>query len=203
MAKPKGTGTSSYERINIALAATSEFKEYEDSFKRLVKSARVDHVSYEKLSMSSSIDGMPDHRFEVAVGDRRVDELRFKDPESVHLAVEHIVTLPSLEPVLSTFGKKVRTYFCKEDAVRERFLVYARNLLADKNSGLIEEANRRIASQAQRLLDSGHVQEGRRVAYENEAVDEIRTVLLKFRNIRREALKRAIDEFIVHDVTDG
>ncbi len=203
MAKPKGTGTSSYERINQALAGTSEFKEYEEAFKRLVKSVRVDGVSYEKLGMSSSLDGMPDHHFEVAVGERRVPELRFKDLDQVRVSVEHIVTADSLKPVLECFGKKVPTFFCKEEQVAGRFLTFARERLGEKCPGILEEARMRLVSQAQSMISSGHVQEGRMVAYENEAVDEIRTVLLKFRNIRKEALKRAIDEFIVHDVTSS
>jgi len=202
MAKPKGTGTPSYERICLGLASTSEFQEYERSFIQLVMSARVDGISFEKLAGSSREDGLPDHRYEVACGRNRVPGFRFREPGDLKMNVDALVTPDSLAPVLAVFGTKVRTYFCKEDAVREHFVKYARSLLCDRHVKTVQEAEARIAQQAKNLAESGRLEEGRMVAFENEAVDEIRDVLLKFRNIRREALKRALDEFIVHDVTN-
>lgn len=203
MAKPKGTGIPSYGRINDALVATSEFKEFEESFKALVRSMRIDGLTYEKLGVSNSHDGLPDYRFEVAVGDRRVPEFRFQDADGIRLNIDFILDERSIAPVMEQFGegKKVRTFNCNRDKVATHFLAHARTVLTSKNAGLIEDARRRLASQAKSMIDSGHVHEGRMKAYESEAVDEIRSVLIKYRNIRKEALKRAIDEFIVHDVT--
>lgn len=202
MAKPKGTGTPSYERICLGLTATTEFLEYERSFLQLVASARVDGLSFEKLATSVRDDGMPDHRFEVTCGRVRIPGFKFREPGDLKLNVDALVTPESLAPVLATFGTKVRTFFCKEDAVRERFVKHVRDLFAKKHAHHLTEAEARIAQQAKSLAESGRLEEGRMVAYENEAVDEIRSVLLKFRSIRRDALKRALDEFIVHDVTD-
>lgn len=202
MAKPKGTGTPSYERICLGLAATTEFLEYERSFLQLVASARVDGLSFEKLATSVRDDGMPDHRFEVTCGRVRVPGFRFREPGDLKMNVDALVSPESLAPVLATFGTKVRTFFCKEAAVKDHFVKHVRELFSKKHAKVLSDAESRISQQAKALAESGRLEEGRMVAYENEAVDEIRTVLLKFRNIRREALKRALDEFVVHDVTD-
>lgn len=202
MAKPKGTGIPSYERICAALAATEEFAAYDRDFVRRVQSARVDNIAFEKLAESSRGDGMPEHRFEVACGKERIAAFSFREPGTLRLSVDALVTVESLAPVMSVFGKKVMTFNCKEDLVRDKFVKHVRQLMLDRHPGVIAEAETRITEQAKGLLTSGRVERDRQVAYENEAVEEIRTVLLKYRNIRREALKRAIDEFIVHDVTD-
>jgi len=202
MAKPKGTGTPSYERICLGLSATTEFLEYERGFLQLVASARVDGLSFEKLSASVREDGMPDHRFEVTCGRVRVPGFRFCEPGDLRLNVDALVTPESLAPVLATFGTKVRTFFCKEDAVKDRFVKHVRELFVKRHSKALTEAEARITQQSKALAESGRLEEGRLVAYENEAVDEIRSVLLKFRSIRKEALKRAIDEYIVHDVSE-
>lgn len=202
MAKPKGTGIPSYERICIALAATEEFAVYERDFVKRILSARVDNVTFEKLAESSRGDGMPEHRFEVACGKERISAFSFREPGQMKLNVDALVTVESLAPVMAQFGKKVMTFNCKEDLVREKFVKHVRSALLERHPGVIAEAEARIAEQATGLLTSGRVEKDRQVAYENEAIEEIRTVLLKYRNIRREALKRAIDEFIVHDVTD-
>lgn len=202
MAKPKGTGIPSYERICAALAATDEFAAYEKDFVKRILSARVDNIAFEKLAESSRGDGMPEHRFEVACGKERIASFSFRDPGKLKVNVDALVTAESLAPVMSLFGNKVKTFNCRDDLVREKFVKHARQVLLDRHPGIIAEAEARIAEQAQGLLSSGRVEKDRQVAYENEAVDEIRTVLLKYRNIRREALKRAIDEFIVHDVSE-
>jgi hypothetical protein len=202
MAKPKGTGIPSYERICVALAATEEFAAYERDFVKRVLSARVDNVSFEKLAESSRGDGMPEHRFEVACGKDRIAAFSFREPGKLKIDVESLVTAESLIPVMAVFGKKVRTFNCREELVKDKFVKHARQVLLDRHPGIIAEAEARISEQAQGLLTSGRVDKDRQVAYENEAVEEIRTVLLKYRNIRREALKRAIDEFIIHDVTE-
>lgn len=202
MAKPKGTGIPSYERICVALAATEEFAAYERDFVKRILSARVDNVAFEKLAESSRGDGMPEHRFEVACGKERIAAFSFREPGQLKINVDSIVTVESLTPVMALFGKKVMTFNCKEDLVKDKFVKHARTVLLERHPGAIAEAETRIAEQANGLLKSGRVEKDRQVAYENEAVDEIRTVLLKYRNIRREALKRAIDEFIVHDVSE-
>jgi hypothetical protein len=165
-------------------------------------SARVDGLSFEKIAGSSREDGMPDHRYEVACGRNRIPGFRFQEPGDLRMNVDALVTPESLAPVLDVFGTKVRTYFCKKDAVQAHFVTYVRTILRDRYAKTLREAEVRIAQQAKSLADSGRLEEGRMVAFENEAVDEIRDVLLKFRNIRKEALKRALDEFIVHDVTN-
>lgn len=202
MAKPKGTGIPSYERICAALAATEEFAAYERDFVKRVLSARVDNVTFEKLAESSRGDGMPEHRFEVACGKERIAGFSFREPGQLKLNVDALVTVESLAPVMALFGKKVMTFNCKEDLVREKFVKHVRAVLLERHPGILVEAETRISEQATGLLTSGRVEKDRQVAYENEAVEEIRTVLLKYRNIRREALKRAIDEFIIHDVTE-
>lgn len=202
MAKPKGTGIPSYERICIALAATEEFADYERDFVKRVLSARVDNVTFEKLAESSRGDGMPEHRFEVACGKERIAGFSFREPGQLKINVDLLITVDSLAPVMAAFGKKVMTFNCREDLVKDKFVKHARTVLLDRHPGILTEAEARISEQATGLLTSGRVEKDRQVAYENEAVEEIRTVLLKYRNIRREALKRAIDEFIVHDVSE-
>ena len=139
----------------------------------------------------------------VTCGRVRVSGFKFREPGDLKMSVDALVTTESLAPVLATFGTKVRTFFCKEAAVKDHFITHVRDLFSKKHARALSEAEARIAQQARALAESGRLEEGRMIAYENEAVDEIRTVLLKFRSIRKEALKRAIDEYIVHDVSEN
>lgn len=204
MAKPKGTGTPSYDRINEGLAATAEFKEFEKTFLKSLGTVHVDGVHFKKLAESQRQDGLPSHYFNVSVGNDRVPDSSFEEPSAFRLSIDMLVTETTLSPVLAQFGQtgKVRTFNCRADLVKDKFLSYAKDLLSKKYQSQLAHATQRVADQARSLENSKQVEEARLAAYEAEAVDEIRSVLLKFRHVRQPAIKRAFQEFVVEDVTN-
>ncbi len=192
MAKPKGTGISSYVRICDALTATPAYTAYERHLLERIQSLRVDGFGFHKTNAWANGDGMPMHWFEVACDAGRIEKFRFTHPGDFDVDLGDLVTVESLTFVLAQFGKTVSTFFCKPEAVAEKFTVHVRMKFSKAHGPSIAEAEARVNSQAKALLDGGRLDAARRQAYEDEAVEEIRRVLFQYRNVRQEVIRTAL-----------
>jgi hypothetical protein len=67
---------------------------------------------------------------------------------------------------------------------------------------LLSAASDRLRDEMHALSRTGECEVAVKKAYEDDAVNEIRTVLLRFRNIDKSVVKRALDEFIVFDLSE-
>jgi hypothetical protein len=210
MAKPKGTGKSSYSQICCRLAATSGYGRIRAIIREAFQAAHITKI--EPQDKYTRIEnGRRPHVFQISFGNERpapFDIIIARSAEKVELniycAYDHLFSAGDVErEILPFFGTKTcPTYFCKREKVLAEMTEFIkREILKDQE--LVDArraAEARIYQQAMELYTDGAVERAVQGWYDDEAVKEIRQALLKFRDLKAEVIKRALDEYVVHDI---
>ena len=142
-------------------------------------------------------------------GEKINDKLRFT-PASVSstyfgFPINHIIKESDVvETMMPYFGtKSCKTYFCKREKVTSEVLSWVRRQIQDEDIELekvLLATKERIKLQALEMVADGTVARCQQSWYEDEAVEKIRNALLAFKDVGPEVIKRALDEFVVHEV---
>jgi hypothetical protein len=210
MAKPKGTGISSYGQICIRLAATSGYGRVRAIILEAFQKAHISKIgpvdSYTRID-----NGRRPHSFEIDFGNERPTRFTMviargaeKAELNIYCAYEHLFSNEDVErEILPFFGTKTcPTYFCKREKVLTEMSDFIKREIS-KDAELVEArraAEAAIYQQAMELYTDGTVDRTIQGWYDDEAVKEIRQALLKFRDLKAEVIKRALDEYVVHDI---
>jgi hypothetical protein len=210
MAKAKGTGKSSYSQICCRLAATSGYGRVRAIILDAFEAARVDKIVPEN-PYSKGPNGRRPHSFEIDFGNERPSPFTMviarsteKVEFNIYCTYDHLFSEEDIErEILPFFGTKTcPTYFCKREKVLKEMSDFIKREIS-KDEALVEArkaAEARIYLQAMELYTEGAVDRAIQGWYDDEAVKEIRTALLKFRDLKADVIKRALDEYVVHDI---
>jgi hypothetical protein len=212
MAKPKGTGISSYNRIRANLVETPG---YQAIRRIIIKSLDAAHI---KELIPRSWERLPNghqrhsYRIDFDRGAQYTHDIDVSFPAkatNINFDWGCIVSAEEVaREIMPYFGtKSCPTYFCKREKVLEDIVLFIRRLnISDVENVEIraayDAARQRIANEINTLVSDGIVERTVQEWYDNEAVIEIRKALLKY-NIKPTVIKRALDEFVVHDICNS
>ena len=94
----------------------------------------------------------------------------------------------------------VPTYFLNPDRVRDAF--YERSALLEV-SALVLEAKERVQQALDEYILTDEYKAGLQLAREDYTVEEIKKVLLRFKDATPDVLRRALNEFVMHEVMES
>ena len=206
----------SYERIQKLMMETSDGQ-------RLVEKAlrRLNNVNLGESEFKTNYNDRPHCYKTVIFGvDRETTEARvsidFTGSFYFTMSPKHLITDDDIkELVEANFGvtkpgsKKpsVPTFFCKAPRVIQ-YLENARNLdnLLDSSlniPALMEGVRVSVNKSIEAFTKSEEFREGLQAARDDLIVTKIREVLGQFKDATPAVLKRALDEFVMHEIMEG
>jgi hypothetical protein len=202
-------------------------KSYEAVYKRLAQMPdALRHLSRYESAVRSA--GIISYHFELQRGDVptvspwfKVDcsgeELRVRGGDRhVDFDVDRFIPREALEAVVERyFGAPdgVPTYFCKKETIlkgkdgkrdrQESFRSWFQDYARDRTKDSRDAASARILAQMSAMSQSEEFLPDQNKALVRFAVDEIRTVLKRYKTLGEDVLKQGVQEFIVEGVLDS
>jgi hypothetical protein len=111
-----------------------------------------------------------------------------------------------LDPILTDlFGTKgYPTYNCKLEKAMEKWQAFARKTIRERNHDLLMEYATRCKLQMDAILASEGFAAAKKRHYELLVISDIREVVLRFyKKVGPEVLKEALDQVVIHDITES
>lgn len=99
--------------------------------------------------------------------------------------------------------KKVPTYGVKKEGIVKQYPDHAEKYLLAAVGEDARMAARKLEGEIRALLVSEEVEAGKARAWEDHVVSKIRSVLLQFKAEPQSTFKRALDEFICHEIMEA
>jgi hypothetical protein len=215
MVKSKGTGKSSYNEIVRRLKLTPGWSQLQEYVRQRISQVRLYGIKpgyrNEKTERRFPV-------FCVSHGEEHITEMfQLFNNESINHRSRYRIQASCLvrdikvieQYVMPFFGNKqwCPTYFCKKDKVATECFIEIINEI-NRNDGPfsveIAEAEARVKKSIEQAWDDGTVERKIQEWFEDDVVQEIKEVLLKFRNgLEDHVIRRAFHEFVASDVMDS
>ncbi len=202
-------GISSYTRVCNLLIGTDDFKAYVAACERIFANLEVTRYEFNRHER-----GRPFPKFYVtAFG---VEFCRFSDRlvnfgssefrsivDKLHHPGDICEHTPTFMQVFEqNLGTKVKTFNCSRDkiklAYRERGMAFIDELFRERINLKISDLNGQAANISFTDKFIGDAKE----AYDRQIIDEVKQVLLRFKDAEPAVLKTALDEFVTHDILE-
>ncbi len=220
-------GTSSYHKINLALADTPEYRAFRETIINRIRTLNLQSISFSPIK-----ENPHDYDIRIIVTCEGMEPIRLW-PGSGQTGEERIrKTNFSLGTLLQTseivefanalwMSNKVSTYNCnfytptrrnskgvdvkvkRASCVSEEWTRFAFDNIFNQSRWYLDEALQRIRDQAS---DSFNSEEGQRKLQDmlnRTAIDEIVLALKKFRHLPEDVLKTAFQEFVVGNLLES
>jgi hypothetical protein len=223
-------GVKSYDKICSHLIHTQDFSDYVDRIFRVLDSANVAGWEFSPGGADHESDPLkkrnvapPTHRLLVDWGKKPSGEDNLEkvwsDPENWMIELSRICDDDELNQIVhKNFGSKTcPTYFCKKETLLgldkdgsksskldNKWAKYARNAISEKLMDKISRTLERIRQAMHSALASDAFAQEKVTFHERCIADEIKTVLLKFKDVAKpHVIKMAMDEFVCHEIMDS
>jgi len=99
--------------------------------------------------------------------------------------------------------KKVPTFGVKKDNILDKYIDHGPKTITTALEETCRATALRLKDDIRALLVSEEADAGKRRAWEDHVVLEIKKVLMRFKSEPQEIIKRALDEFICHEITES
>ncbi len=130
---------------------------------------------------------------------------RYLVPNAMVISYSRLFSEKDINGILSRFKSGgIPTYNCSYKKMTE-FLSMNMTELLLKNMQVTlaaEAAQRRMAASYAEAIQNGEDTAVVQAAYERDGIKAVREVLMKFKDLPKHALKQALDEFIIHELTE-
>jgi hypothetical protein len=203
---------TSYDKVLELIAATSQFAALRARIRRRAESLRVSRtevrVQNGKPLICAFLAAGNDAEMHDMPCMERDDGYVFKiwgagnlmlEPEELHAVVDATFGVP-----VPGYRKRfvVPTYFCKPGKVKKLFNEKWFDALRAEVSEIVEPRLEALTLEVRALFVTEDSTAMKVAAKNRYTVDEIKKTLLRFKDAPAEVLKQALDEFVVHALTE-
>lgn len=218
MAKPKGTGESSYLRICETLGRAPGWQEL-----RLRILARLQDTTISEIVPHLFETGPNGRRvpyFQINYGDFSIDgekpeiipcsrffETITNPCEQIVFTYDKIFSSDEvLRDVMKYFGTEhCKTFNCRRSRVLEEMMKWAKNQFEqdEEIAQALQDAKHRVCQRGRTLVLNGEVTRSVEAWYHQAAREAIRTAILKYKDVPHEVVTMAIREATVQEIMES
>lgn len=130
---------------------------------------------------------------------------RYLIPSAMIVSYSRLFSEKDIDGILSRFKSGgVPTYNCSYKKMKDFLSMNMTDLLLKNTQVTLaaEAAQRRMADSYAEAIRNGEDKAVVQAAYERDGINAVREALMKFKDLPKHALKQALDEFIIHELTE-
>lgn len=202
---------ASYEKVVKRIQETNACKSLIEKARHRLSTLRV-----EEMTGGITYEGKPFLKFKVVSGTGDSAIIRSYEHRNAEFNIwgftDMAYTRDEMRAVVKeTFGVPVNqfskrmvvpTYFCKIDKVHDEFQNSFGDLARQELGNLGNESIGRIVTECRERILSTEAAQVLESTSDRYTIEEIKKTLLRFKDSKPEILKQALDEFVVHALTE-
>lgn len=191
----------SYRKVMLLIKETPEWKSLVKMAERRLATGRISKVDY-----NIGYSGDPFPVFTISIGEDEEEIVTGKATDT-YVYTDSVWKSEEVERVVKSVmvdvkpGKKkpdVPSYFCKVDRV-----AHMMKQDSDQFSIQVSECRARLAEQRKELESSAEFMESMKEARVQHVVEDIKRTLMKHKDLDKDILKRALDEYVIHSIMEN